>query len=492
MQLNNNHTKMITKIFDITFSIIEGTLKTGFDVMESAVSGMSSRKKEYTAEFASQWSLLSPWNKGFCITGNKNLSLKDSYQNALIFGSTGTGKGVCVCIPTIFSMQGSFIIHDPSGELFQKTAGYLKEKGYEIKQLNFSNPDASSGFNPLQRTNSSSEIQKVANLLVQNALGGKGNNKDPFWNNQAVSLIAMLITLLKKQDEQFQNLYNVRLLLNAMGGNPEQVDKLFSNHADENLFSEYKSFLSADDKVVSGTVATCKAALQTFSDEAIARVTSTDSIDMQEFRNKPTALFIQNSVADQKYYSTLTSIFFEQFFSFVLSRFPQEKEQDIFFLIDEASSLNLPTLPLAVANVRKHRAGIMLIVQDFSQLVHNYGRYEADAIKSNCFAKLYFTGQNLETSKELEQILGKYEYKDKEDRKVIRSLMTNNEVRTMKENRAILIAGHHAPVLVRLHPFYKSIRYNRYSLISPPEILSQTSFDAVPVLQLPMSAKANE
>ena len=39
-----------------------------------------------------------------------------------------------------------------------------------------------------------------------------------------------------------------------------------------------------------------------------------DSIDMQEFRNKLIALFIQNSVADQKYYSTLTSIFFEQFF----------------------------------------------------------------------------------------------------------------------------------------------------------------------------------
>ncbi len=114
-------------------------------------------------------------------------------------------------------------------------------------------------------------------------------------------------------------------------------------------------------------------------------------LTMQSFRKKPIALFIQNSVADQKYYSVLTSILFEQFFSFLLGRFPTEDEKDIFLLIDEASSLNLPTLPLAVANVRKHRSGIMLLIQDFNQLVHNYGKYDAEAIRSNCFAKMYFT-----------------------------------------------------------------------------------------------------
>ena len=114
-------------------------------------------------------------------------------------------------------------------------------------------------------------------------------------------------------------------------------------------------------------------------------------------------MYIQNSVADQKYYACLTSIFFEQFFSFLFGRFPKDIEQDIFLLIDEASSLNLPTLPLAVANVRKHRSGIMLLVQDFNQLIHNYGKYEADGIKANCFAKMYFTGQSLETATELEE-----------------------------------------------------------------------------------------
>jgi len=472
---------MIEKFFGATISILESTLKLSFEMLEMAFSGIPKKKEGYKADFASEGSLLSSRQYGFCLTGDKNLSVKNSYTNALIVGGTGVGKSSIVLIPSLYTMKGSFVIHDPSGELFQKSAGYLKEKGYSIKQLNFSKPDCSSGFNPLQRANTSSEIQKVSSMLVQNALGN--GSKDPFWNNQAISLIAMLITLLKKQDKQFQNLYNVRLLLTAMGGSPELVDKLFSKHADESLFAEYKSFLSADDKITSGAVATCKAALQTFSDEAIARVTSTDSIDMQEFRKKPTALFIQNSVADQKYYSTLTSIFFEQFFSHVLLRFPNENEKDIFFLIDEASSLSLPTLPLAVANVRKHCAGIMLIVQDFAQLIHNYGRYEADAIKSNCFAKMYFTGQSLDVAKDLEQQLGRFEYKDKEGRKVTRELMTRDEIRTMKLNRALLVCGHHSPILARLKPYYQSRIFRLYSELRPP-LLPDYLPDLLPALKL--------
>jgi type IV secretory pathway TraG/TraD family ATPase VirD4 len=351
-----------------------------------------------------------------------------------------------------------------------------------VKVLNFTKPEASCGYNPLARAQSSSDIQKISSMLVQSALGGK--TSDPFWNTQAVGLLAMLITLLKTQDSKHQNLHNLRHLLNNMGGNPEAVDSLFSKHANDILFSEYKAFLSYDTKVISGVVATCKAALQIFSDESVAKVTSFDNLNFMDFRDKPVALFIQNSVADQRYYSTLTSIFFEQFFSFILSRFQGKQEKDIFFLIDEASSLYLPTLPLAVANVRKHNSGILLMLQDFNQLVHNYGKYEADSIKSNCFTKMYFTGQSLETARELEQILGRLEYEDDKGNRVIRSLLTNDEIRMMDTNRALLVCGHHPPIIAKLKPYYKRMSFRNYSNIPAPELNNQIEADTIPLLPL--------
>lgn len=479
--------KIIIQIITLIFEILEGVVEVIFESFDF-IFHVSKKKKEYNSTFAPQGILLSRYNSGFCLTGRRKLSKKDCYQNALIVGGTGTGKTSVVLIPSLYTMRDSLIIHDPSSELFLKSAGYLKQKGFEIKVLNFANPENSSGYNPLIRAQTSSDIQKVASLLVENALGGK--TKDPFWNTQAASLLAMLITILKKQDAEFQNLYNVRQLLNSLGGNPESIDALFSEYADDVLFTEYKSFIAYDEKVVSGVIATCKAALQIFNDDYVAKVTSSDNLDFMEFRNKPTALYIQNSVADQKYYSALTSLFFEQFFSFLLGRFPEKQEKDIFLLIDEASSLNLPTLPLAVANVRKHRSGIMLLVQDFNQLIHYYGKYDADGIKSNCFSKMFFTGGSLETTKELEQTLGRYQYENDKKGTVIRPLMTNDEIRTMKVNKALLVCGHHPPILARLRPYYKNSQYREYSKIPVPDIENEILTDEIPLLPLKIPVKS--
>ncbi len=476
---------MIEQLFKFVIDLIETAFKFSFEFIETAITGLGKRKTSYSADFANPATMLSRRQHGFCLTGRRNLSAKNSYQNALVIGGTGSGKSSVVLIPSLYTMQSSFIVHDPSGELFSKSSGYLKEQGYQIKLLNFANPEVSSGYNPLARAKTSSDIQKVASMLVQNAFGEK--SKDPFWNTQAVSLLTILITILKTQAPEFQNLYNVRQLLNLLGSNPEKIDALFSKSADEVLFGEYKAFIAYDEKVINGVIATAKAALQTFSDELVAKVTSYDNINFQEFRTLPTILYIQNSVADQKYYSVLTSIFFEQFFSYVLGRFPDKDEQDIFLLIDEASSLNLPTLPLAVANVRKHRAGIMLLIQDFSQLVHHYGKYDSDSIKANCFAKMYFTGQSHEATKELEQTLGKFEFEDNEGKRMIRPLMTNDEIRTMKMTRALLICGNNPPIMAKLRPYYKNRTYRENSELPQAMMQSLIQFETLPILTINMT-----
>jgi type IV secretion system protein VirD4 len=470
------------KILELLFLIMESILKGMFELFEMIFSLISKKSKGYKADFAPVSSLLSSQYRGFCLTGSKNLTVKLSYQNAIIVGGTGVGKSSVILIPSIYTMQGSFVIHDPSGELFSKSAGYLQTKGYIVKTLNFAAPERSCGYNPLERASSSSDIQKISAMLIENALGSNG--KDPFWTKMGEGLLSMLITILKKQEPQYQNLYNLRQLLNYLGSYPEKMDSLFARYSDPVLYSEYKSFNSYDDKVISGVTATCKAALQIFGDGAVARVTSLDTLDLQDFRNKKVALFIQNSVSDQKYYAVLTSIFFEQFFAYVMSRFPEEKEQDIFLLIDECSSLKLPTLPTATANIRKHRTGAMLIVQDFSQVVHHYGKYEAEAIRSNCFSKLFFTGTSLETSKELEQTLGKFEYEDKDKRKVVRPLMTNDEIRTMKTNRALLICGHHPPIKTKLYPYYENSAYLQHSKLPPAKVAGQIPPEAIPILPI--------
>jgi len=185
---------IVEQFLNLIIELAEAALNFLFEFIEMLFTNVPKKNKGYNAEFASAGTILSRGGEGFCLTGVRNLDRKRSYENALIIGGTGVGKSSVVLIPSLYTMRSSFIVHDPSGELHSRTAGYLKQRGYTILVLNPSNPAISSGYNPLSRVRSSSEIQKVASMLVDTAFGQK--TKDPFWNTQAVALLSMFITVL--------------------------------------------------------------------------------------------------------------------------------------------------------------------------------------------------------------------------------------------------------------------------------------------------------
>jgi type IV secretion system protein VirD4 len=440
--------------------------------------------KGHHGKFTHEREIISSRNTGFSVTGAKNLSNKQSYSGMMAIASTGLGKSAVVCIPSIMTAQNaSFVINDPSGELLTKTSGYLESQGFDIKVLNFADAMKSSGFNPLKWTNTPSKRRKLAHMLLD---VGLPSAKDPFWNLIAAGLITNILNVLSTQDEQYRTLHNAYMLLVALAANPKGVDKLFVDHASEVDFLEFKSFLSADERVQSSAIQTAKTALQIFADDNVGKITSFDSLDLASFRTKPTALYVRTSIGDAKFFSGIVSVFFQEFISSLLERFPTEDERDIFFILDEVASLKIPVLPIAMANVRKHRVAIQLLCQSEQQLIENFGKSNAESIMSNAVTKLYFTGQDIETAQRLETILGKVEYVDEEDnnRKNVVPLLSADTIRSLPLSKALLISGHHRAALVKLYPYYENPKLRRYSQMPPTEIKCQLPFFNIPVLPL--------
>jgi type IV secretion system protein VirD4 len=452
-------------------------------------------KKDHSlsAGFISENEVLDKNYKGFCLTGTKNLSKTSSYQNAIISGGTGTGKSTISLIPSILKMDSSLIVLDPSGELFDKTASALNSKGFEIKVLNFTNSNSSVGYNPLHRANTTSEINAVADSLVRASLGTQGG--DPFWRIQSREVLSMLICILKTQDIKYQNLYNVRQLLFTLKSDPNKVDKLFVRFANTMLLNQYKAFISYDSKLSTSILASVQSALQLLTDDEIAKVTSNDTLDIGQFRKKKTALFIQTSINQIHYLSPLTSIIFEQCFQSVMQSIPKENELDIFFLLDEASTIKIPgsTMAATISNIRKYRAGMLLVYQSaVTQLTENYGKDAAKTIMNNCLTKLYFSGQGLETTSELSELLGRYEYTDEKEIRRTRQLMTSDEIRTMKPTEGILINSFKRPIKVKLTPYYMQRKLLALTeLPALPESIShsENTLDLLDLNNLPQPCK---
>ena len=84
-----------------------------------------------------------------------------------MFGGSGAGKSASYVIPNALQLLGSYVFTDPKGELYDKTAGYFKAKGYNVKVLNLVNPENSDGYNPLSHIKNEIDVDVIANTIMK-------------------------------------------------------------------------------------------------------------------------------------------------------------------------------------------------------------------------------------------------------------------------------------------------------------------------------------
>jgi type IV secretion system protein VirD4 len=384
----------------------------------------------------------------------------------MIVSPSGGGKTSTVIFPSCFNIQSSMIINDPSGEI-SKSKNYLISRGFDVITLNFGDKENSVYFNPLHRIKSNADVNKVARMLVQ---ATTKNGEMDFWANKSVELIGMIINyLLATAPEINQNLANVFKILEVLQGSPEKIDALFADNAPEHLWQKYKSLIGNSDNTRASIVSSAQASLSFIGDDpTLCDITSTDTINFSDFRKEKTVLFLRCPLGDVDYYSTIQSIFFEQFFSYVFSELPKDDDDHIFVLIDELSSLHLPNLSNIISNCRKFRTPFLGVLQAEAQLANNYGEYNAKTILNNAGVKVYFTGLS-EESKHLEKTLGQYTYEDEKGNKRTRNLKTADETRTMPKDRVIIIPSGLRPIYAKIKPHYKQPRLMNYLNMELPE-----------------------
>jgi type IV secretory pathway TraG/TraD family ATPase VirD4 len=474
---------IIKTLFDILGDIICAIIEAIFDCIKAFIT--SDRKTEMNADFLPASELLSSSNKGFCLNGKKSLSIQDSFKNALVVGSTGNFKSSGVLIPSLLKMCGhsSIVVTDFSGELQLKTSGAFISAGYDVNVIDWGNPDASEGYNPLKHlTNTTSDIQKLSKMEVVTALGT--GSKDPFWNLSAEAVCNLMTKyIVRHAPPEYQSLYNVYHLVSAFGYQPDNLDKLFLRANDPELLAEYKTFNAYGSKMLVSIIATCRAALSIFgTDPNVALTTSHDTIDFASFRQRKKVLYITTNTKDMRYYSLITSLFLEQFFGEVMSQLPKTGDLPVFFLIDEASSLYFNNLQIVVSNIRKYNAGILQIYQSAAQLVDLYGQSIAKAITENSYARVYMSGQPISVAQELESTLGKFEYWDDKEVRHIRSLMTADEIRQSDES--LILCGNKPAIKTQILPYFKQSRLNRLAQLRPYQPANKLPYDKPPLLSL--------
>ena len=380
--------------------------------------------------------------------------------------------------------MGSYVFTDPKGELYDKTAGYLKQQGYDIKVLNLVNPENSDGYNPLFHIQNEIDVDIIANTIVKGQTEVQ-NKSDPYWDDMAEMLLkALIYYLMATRPEEEQNLASCAELVRAANSNgsgnllTELMSQLPYDHP-ARMF--YKSIEIAPDKTYSSILSSLQSKLGKFDSHQIAEVTSTNTINFESIGTKKTAVYVISSDTHTAYDFLLT-IFFSQMIQHLYDFADKNGgalPEPTYFILDEFANIGkVPDFDKKISTSRSRKISFSVILQNLDQLEAVYEKSH-ETIIGNCDTCVFLGSNSQKTVEYFSKQLGEKTISrdnwsvnkdkhmlrqgfNKSDQIMARALMTPDELRRLDDDMCIILEKGIKPIKAAKYYYFK---YNTGKLV---------------------------
>ena len=449
--------------------LYKGRKKSEYDTIEHGSSDWCQNGEQYR--------VLSK-NNGLILAEENYLPTnKIGNVNVLIVGGSGSGKSSSYSFPNAHQQLGSYIFTDPKGEIYDRTAGYLKKNGYEVKLLNLVNPESSDSYNPLFHVKSQLDVDIIASTIVRGQKS-ENSNSDPYWDNMSELLLKSLIYyLIAVRPTEEQNLASCAELVraaNAEGGSSLLADLINQLPYNHQARMNFKSVALASDKTFQSILSSLQSSLGKFDSKEIADVTSTNTIEFEDIATKKTALYVVSSDTHTAYNFLLTIFFsqmIQQLYDFADKR-GGKLPVPLFFILDEFANIGqIPDFDKKISTSRSRGISFSVILQNLDQLKNIYEK-SYETIIGNCDTHVFLGSNSYATveyfSKELGEKTISHNSKSvnrnsksekqgysESDQIMARALMTPDELRRMDNNECIIFEKGLKPIKAKKFWWYK-------------------------------------
>lgn len=436
---------------------------------------------------SAKWGSARELNKQYADPNGKNVILTkhvsiglDGYKhqrnlNILVVGGSGSGKTRFFCKPGIMSVNCSYLIVDPKGEMLRSTGYLLKEEGYDIKVFDLIHPRQSDGYNPFTYIRDDPDVLKLMDNLVKNTTPPKGASNDPFWEKAEIALdSALMLYLLYEAPVEEQNFEMLMFMLECARVMEEDeqyqspLDLLFQTLEERDpshiAVREYKVYKQAAGKTAKSILVTASVRLAAFIFPQYAAMMQTDEMDFASMGERKRAIFCVIPVNDGSMnylVSMLLTQCFQQLYLRADERYNGRLPVPVRVIQDEWANVAQPdSYPKVLATCRSYNIGINIIVQNIQSIKALY-KDEWEGIIGNCDTLLFLGGGNEPTSLEfVSKLLGKEtvhtrtrgQTKGRSGSSSVnfqqtgRDLMTPDEIRMLPTNDALLFIRGEKPV----------------------------------------------
>ena len=305
-------------LYVIVLIVIITSVTSHFYEMEKGVGISTSPKKEKNysrwltnKEMKKELKMIHPSDKSSLyggiplINNGKEIWVDNGEYHNLIIGSTGSGKTEMLVQPMVKSLAKkgeSMIITDPKGEIYERNAVELREKGYNIVLLNFRDPQKGNSWNPLglpyslYKEGNQDKANELLDDLAMNILyDEKSQNADPFWEKTSADYFCGLALALFEDAEESQiNLNSINLMTTVgeekFAGSTYVKEYFNTKDPSSPAYVNASSTLMAPSDTKGSILSVFKQKIKLFtSRENLSEMLSRSDFDMKEIGRKKTA-----------------------------------------------------------------------------------------------------------------------------------------------------------------------------------------------------------
>lgn len=347
---------------------------------------------------------------GFYITTEENS--KKSYApynlNEVVIGGSGSGKSFRLVKPHLMQMTGSYVVTDPSGELYRDTAQFFRKNHYKVRVLNLNNINFSNSYNPFAYMVSEQDVLTVADLFMKNSAAD--GEKEDFWTGAAQDLLTMIMIYLFKSPSEVKSFGRVIRLVNSIqyykGAISDRcelalvMNQHMIEHPDDAASISWNGFLGTPSETMGSICKVLSTRLRLWTVADVDEMTAADEMDFDDIGVHKTIIYLIIPVA-KKTYRTVANIFFSQLFERLMYIAELKHHGRLPLLvsceIDEFPNIGrIPNFSETLSVVRKYNIRICIILQGISQLKRDY-KYDFESIIGNCSAFVYLGSNDSDT-----------------------------------------------------------------------------------------------
>lgn len=380
----------------------------------------------------------------FTRTESLNLDSRKTQRNlnALIIGSSGSGKSRYYVMPNLAQANTSFLVTDPKGEVQRAMGQGLKDKGYQIRSLNLIDFDRSDTFNPLRYFNPEQAEVDCAILvenLITNTSGQKPSGNSDFWEKAERALLTAFVSYIYFTKGAQGTLIDVVDMLAKMQASEEneesisEIDAIFKSTKeyvemfDQNpdeydheatvmlnglrfSCSQYNIYTQGAGETKKSIIISLGVRMAPLHMAQLRRILGSDTIDTDQVGKRRSAIFLVIPDSHQAF-SFIASIFYELFFErnmYLADHNPSGRlEVPVQCFMDEFANIGkLPSFERKIAVIRSRGISTSIIMQTYAQGKSLY-KDDWETIVGNCDSLLFLGGNEPSTTEFISKRLGK-------------------------------------------------------------------------------------